>query len=66
VFELTLAGAPAITTQPQSQTIASGQRATLSVVVSGSGLSYQWYVGTTGTTTSPIAGATASSYTTLR
>jgi uncharacterized repeat protein (TIGR03803 family) len=64
VFELTLAGAPAITTQPQSQTIASGQRATLSVVASGSGLRYQWYVGTAGTTTSPIAGATAHSYAT--
>jgi hypothetical protein len=36
----------------------------LIVVASGSGLSYQWYVGTTGTTTSSIAGATASSYTT--
>jgi uncharacterized repeat protein (TIGR03803 family) len=63
VFEITLA-APMITTQPQSQTIASGTAANLSVVASGSGLSYQWYVGTAGTTTSPIAGATSSSYTT--
>jgi hypothetical protein len=55
---------PTITTQPQSQTIPRGQIATLSVVASGGGLSYQWYIGATGTTTSPIAGATASSYTT--
>jgi uncharacterized repeat protein (TIGR03803 family) len=65
VFALTMsAGAPVITAQPASQTIASGHTARLSVVASGSGLSYQWYVGTTGTTTSPIAGATASTYTT--
>jgi uncharacterized repeat protein (TIGR03803 family) len=56
--------APTISAQPQSQTIASGQTASLIVMASGSGLSYQWYAGTRGTTTSPIAGATASSYTT--
>ena len=48
-----------------SQTIASGQTATMSVAATGTApLTYQWYVGTSGTTTSPIAGATASSYTT--
>ncbi|HYM75014.1 MAG TPA: SBBP repeat-containing protein [Candidatus Dormibacteraeota bacterium] len=57
--------APSITTQPQSQTINSGQTATMTVVASGSGtLTYQWYVGTSGVTTNPISGATASSYTT--
>ena len=56
---------PTITTQPQSQTIASGQTATLSVAATGTApLRYQWYVGPSGTTTTPIAGATASSYTT--
>jgi uncharacterized repeat protein (TIGR03803 family) len=64
VFELNPAAAPTITTQPQSQTIASGQTASLSVVASGSALTYQWYVGTTGTITDPITGATSSSYTT--
>ena len=55
--------APAITTQPQSQTIEPGSTATLSVVASGSGpLSYQWYRFTPGLV--PIPGATASSYTT--
>ncbi|MEO7910394.1 MAG: lamin tail domain-containing protein, partial [Roseiflexaceae bacterium] len=57
--------APAITTQPQSQTINSGQAATLSVTASGSvPLAYQWFVGTAGDTASPIGGATSSSYTT--
>jgi uncharacterized repeat protein (TIGR03803 family) len=65
VFALQItAAAPVITVQPASQTIASGHTASLSVAASGSALSYQWYVGTTGTTTSPIAGATTSSYTT--
>src|ERR1043166_3059361 len=36
----------------------------LSVTASGSGLSYQWYVGTSGNTGNPIGGATSSSYTT--
>jgi uncharacterized delta-60 repeat protein len=58
------ASAPTITTQPQSQVVSTGQAATLSVVATGSGVTYQWYVGTSGTTTSPISGAAASSYTT--
>jgi uncharacterized repeat protein (TIGR03803 family) len=62
VFELTLP--LAIAREPQSQTIASGATVTLSVGASGSQLSYQWYVGTTGTTTSPIKGATSRNYTT--
>jgi subtilisin family serine protease len=54
-----------ITTSPASQTITSGQTATMSVVTTGTAmLTYQWYVGTSGTLTTPIAGATASSYTT--
>jgi subtilase family serine protease len=51
--------APTITTQPANQTVAVGQTATFTVVASGSGLSYQWYKGT-----SAISGATAASYTT--
>lgn len=50
---------PAITGQPQSQTIARGQTASFSATATGSGtLSYQWYFN--GGT---IAGATTSSYT---
>jgi hypothetical protein len=56
---------PTITVQPLSRTIASGQRAFLSVVASGPAtLAYQWYQGSMGNTTNPIGGATASNYTT--
>jgi hypothetical protein len=55
---------PTITTQPQSVTIISGQSTTLTVAATGSPLTYQWYVGDSGVTTSPISGATSSSYTT--
>jgi len=55
----------AISTQPQNQSVAFGASATLSVAATGSGaLSYQWYVGASGTTTAPIQGATAASYST--
>jgi hypothetical protein len=61
---VTDASVPSITTQPQSQTIASGQTASLSVVASSvSALTYQWYVGTSGDTAHPVGGATGSSYT---
>ena len=53
----------AITSQPQSQTIASGQTATLSVTATGPGLGYQWYQGLTGDTSSPV-GTNSSSFTT--
>ena len=54
---------PAIVTQPQSQAILSGQSAQLTVVASGTEpLSYQWYVGSSGVTSNPIADATGSSY----
>jgi hypothetical protein len=53
---------PAITSQPQSVTISSGQSVTLSVGASGTApLLYQWYIGASGNTTSPIPGATGSS-----
>jgi uncharacterized repeat protein (TIGR03803 family) len=62
---ITIGTPPAVTTSPQSQTIASGQTATLSVAATGTAtLTYQWYQGPSGTTTSPIPGATANSYTT--
>lgn len=56
---------PQISAQPAGPIIKSGGTATLSVTASGSGtLSYQWYEGPSGTTTTPISGATSSSYTT--
>ena len=55
---------PSITTQPASTTITSGQTATLMVAATGSALTYQWYVGTSGDTSQPVTGATAPSYST--
>ena len=52
------ANAPTITTQPASQEIASGASASLSVAASGDDLTYQWFTGNSGDTTSPVAGAT--------
>ena len=57
--------APSIATQPQSQTIAAGAVATLTMSATGAGpLAYQWYQGSTGVTSDPIGGATAATYTT--
>ncbi len=55
---------PVITSQPASTEVASGQTTTLQVTATGSGLTYQWYAGTSGTTTSPVAGETSASFTT--
>ncbi|MEA2162121.1 MAG: hypothetical protein QOK37_248 [Thermoanaerobaculia bacterium] len=54
---------PTITQQPASIMINPGASTTLSVAANTSGLTYQWYAGNSGTTTSPISGATASSVT---
>ncbi len=56
---------PAITAQPQGQTITSGQTIALSVAASGTGpLSYQWYTGASGATALPVTGAASASYAT--
>ncbi len=61
---VTVCAPPGIATQPASQTINSGATATLSVTPSGSGpFSYQWYEGTSGTTTTPV-GTNSNSFTT--
>ncbi|MGH3752410.1 MAG: Ig-like domain-containing protein, partial [Pseudonocardiaceae bacterium] len=55
--------APTITDEPDDTTISSGQTATLSVVATGTApLSYQWYRGISGDTSTPVA--TGSSFTT--
>src|SRR5205807_9598350 len=42
--------------------ITAGQSATLSVTATGTpALTYQWYIGASGTTTSPVAAATSAS-----
>jgi len=59
------ATAPVITMHPGSRSITTGQTATLSVQATGTApLSFQWFIGTSGSTASPIGGATAASYTT--
>lgn len=56
--------APSITTQPTSTTITSGQTATLTVTAAGTApLTYQWYQGAVGTTTTPV-GTNSASFTT--
>ncbi len=52
---------PAVTTHPQSVTITAGTSTTLSVVATGSNLTYQWYEGSSGDTSHPVAGATLAS-----
>ncbi len=47
-----------------AQTITDGQSSSLTATPGGSGsFTYQWYLGTSGNTSSPIAGATAATYT---
>src|SRR5262249_7404470 len=52
---------PSISTQPGARVIQRGNAATLSVSASGTNVSYQWYAGATGVTTSPVTGGTAAS-----
>ena len=57
---------PTITTQPVSKSIKKNMTTTLSVVATGTGtLSYQWYKGASGVTTTPV-GTNSPSYTTPR
>jgi hypothetical protein len=55
---------PTISTQPANATIDNGQSDTLSVTAASGtpDYTYQWYTGVSGVTTSPIGGATSSSY----
>jgi len=49
---------PAITTQPKSSSISSAGFAVLSVVATGTEPKFQWYIGSTGNTGTPLTGAT--------
>jgi hypothetical protein len=61
---ITICTPPAIATHPASQSVNSGATATLSVVAGGSGpITYQWYEGASGVTTTPV-GTNSSSFTT--
>lgn len=50
-----------ITGQPQSTSIIAGSQTFLVVSATGTNLTYQWFVGNTGDTSSPIQGATGAS-----
>ena len=62
---LTVNTAPAIGTQPANTAVCEGADATFCVTATGTGLTYQWQVSTTGCTGpwTNIAGATSSCYT---
>jgi hypothetical protein len=56
---------PHVSGEPLDQTVARGSSATLQVSATGSApLRYQWYVGTAGDRSSPVAGATSALFTT--
>jgi hypothetical protein len=52
---------PTITSQPQTVSVPAGTGVTLSVGANGTSLNYQWFIGTSGVTTTPIGGATSAS-----
>ncbi|MBN2433518.1 MAG: VCBS repeat-containing protein [Acidobacteria bacterium] len=61
---ITVNQGPSISAQPQAKTICEGNTATLSVSASGTTpLSYQWYQGTAGNTSTPV-GTNSNSFTT--
>ena len=56
---------PIVTVQPSPRLIPSGSNTDLSVEATGPGtLTYQWYTGTSGDTTSPVSGAAGRTFTT--
>jgi len=54
---------PTINTQPSSGPIRVGNSVNLSVAATGTSVGFQWFTGTSGNTSSPIAGATSSTVT---
>ena len=54
VVTVSICTQPAVTTQPLGTTIIAGQKVTLSVIASGSALTYQWYTGPVDDTSTPI------------
>ncbi len=63
VVTVTLCAAPQITTQPAPRVVSRGSSTSVSVTATGTNLTYQWYQGNSGVTTSPITGATSASLT---
>jgi|GEM_PF-992074 len=63
VVTVTRCAPPAITTQPSPRVVTRGTSTSVSVTATGTNLTYQWYQGNAGVTTSPIANATSASLT---
>jgi hypothetical protein len=63
IFTITV-GSAIITTHPNSTSISTGTTTTLSVVGSGTPLTYQWFQGSSINTATLISGATSASFTT--
>lgn len=58
-------GFPSIVYSPETVPVNAGQTATIAVSAVGQApLSYQWYIGNSGDTSNPVAGATSAEYTT--
>ena len=60
---VTVRTAPAITRQPARVTIASGKKAKLKVLATGTTPTFQWFRGETGNTQSPVKGAKSATLT---
>jgi len=60
---VTVCNTPSITQNPTSPIISRGQSATIGVTATGTSLSYQWYIGASGNTGSPVSGGTGTSLT---
>ncbi|MBV8520377.1 MAG: hypothetical protein JO197_23500 [Acidobacteria bacterium] len=54
---------PTITTQPTARTVAAGISTTITVTATGTGLTYEWYVGAPGNTANRIPGVSGPSLT---
>lgn len=55
--------APTVTSQPEGGEYDGETAVTLTVVATGTApLTYQWYIGASGTTDTPVEGATSASY----
>lgn len=61
---VTVIAPPAITAHPSPVQVYPGGTATFSVTATGDDLTYQWYEGDSGVTTSAVSGATSASLTT--
>jgi hypothetical protein len=55
---------PGVDVQPAAVSVEAGETATISLTASGAALAYQWFRGTSGDRSNPIAGANAAAFTT--